>query len=154
MPRKFIDLTGKNFGRLMVIRRESPEGARHVQWQCMCDCGNYTVVSTENLINHAVVSCGCYKLEYLKRKQTPRPASKLRNNLTGMTFGKLKVLKRAEIRNPRYARNVYWECRCACGSLVTVRSTSLTSGRSRSCGCSRIKKKEVKNGQTDQRTAR
>jgi len=152
MPRKFIDLTGKTFGRLTVVRRESPEGGRHVIWQCLCQCGNYASVSTGNLLNRSVVSCGCYKQEYLKRKQGKKPANKLRNNLTGKTFGKLKVIKLAEISNPRCARHVYWECKCACGSLVIVRSSSLTAGKSRSCGCSRIKK-EKNNGPTDQPTA-
>lgn len=140
MPRKFIDLTGKVFGRLEVVRRESAEGARHVLWQCLCQCGNYTIVSTENLRNQSVISCGCYKRESLVQKRGKMPENKLRNNLTGKWFGRLKVLKRSEISNKRYARYVYWDCRCSCGNIVSVRSSSLTSGRSRSCGCSRIKK--------------
>ena len=82
MPRKFIDLTGKVFGRLEVVRRESAEGARHVLWQCLCQCGNYTIVSTENLRNQSVISCGCYKRESLVQKRGKMPENKLRNNLT------------------------------------------------------------------------
>jgi hypothetical protein len=30
---------------------------------------------------------------------------------------------------------VFWECRCECGQVVTVRQDSLRSGNTQSCGC-------------------
>jgi len=56
-----------------------------------------------------------------------RPAIDLR----GQQFGRLTVLERA----PPEGRNARWRVRCECGDERTVRSFSLRSGETRSCGC-------------------
>lgn len=53
-------------------------------------------------------------------------------DLTGQTFGRLTVLKRNG--NDR-DKTALWICECVCGNFVTVRSASLRSGKTRSCGC-------------------
>ena len=72
---RFRDLTGCNFGRLKVIRRGGdyiyPNGRRRPRWECLCSCGNTTVVSANNLIKGVTTSCGCFQTENmskLKRK--------------------------------------------------------------------------------------
>lgn len=72
---RFRDLTGCNFGRLKVIRRGGdyiyPNGRRRPRWECLCSCGNTTVVSANNLIKGVTTSCGCFQKENmskLKRK--------------------------------------------------------------------------------------
>jgi hypothetical protein len=30
-------------------------------WECLCDCGNLKVVSSDNLVNGGTKSCGCIK---------------------------------------------------------------------------------------------
>ena len=52
-------------------------------------------------------------------------------DLTGMKFGRLTVLERAENKGGK----TYWRCRCECGEEVTVYSHSLKSGATKSCGC-------------------
>lgn len=61
-------------------------------------------------------------------------------DLTGRTFGRLTVLGRAEdVREGIYNRTrVVFSCACSCGRVMSVRSHSLTSGRSQSCGCLRV----------------
>ena len=56
-------------------------------------------------------------------------------DLTGKRFGRWTVLELAEIK--RYGKNYhyYWRCRCDCGAERLVDKTSLTAGKSRSCGC-------------------
>lgn len=58
-----IDLTGKVFGKLTVLRedgvRTSPNGSRTLLWRCVCECGNETVVGASNLRTGATKSCGC-----------------------------------------------------------------------------------------------
>lgn len=56
---KFIDITGQKFNMLTVISRaeNAPNGV--ARWNCVCDCGNKTVVRGANLKNGAVKSCGC-----------------------------------------------------------------------------------------------
>lgn len=55
-------------------------------------------------------------------------------DLEGSTFGRLKVLGRADNRG----KHVQWECRCICGSTVVVSATHLNSGHTQSCGCFRL----------------
>lgn len=70
MP-SFVDLTGMRFGRL-VIKRRGPgiklNNARtRTSWHCLCDCGKTTCTSASSLRAGHVKSCGCLKLENLKR---------------------------------------------------------------------------------------
>ena len=53
-----LDLTGKRFGRLVVIsyKRES-------KWLCRCDCGNESLVRSDHLKSAATRSCGCLNVE-------------------------------------------------------------------------------------------
>ena len=55
---------------------------------------------------------------------------KLRKNLARRRFGKWKVIG-IQSRYP-----TVWLCECACGTRRGVLMPSLTSGHSRSCGCS------------------
>ncbi len=56
----------------------------------------------------------------------------LLNDLTGKKFGRLTVLKRAE--NTKYGKS-QWECLCDCGTQKTIIGSSLTQGKTHSCGC-------------------
>ena len=53
-------------------------------------------------------------------------------DLTGMQFGKLKVLNNAGKLD---GRHYYWNCQCDCGNTKVVLGSSLTSGNTKSCGC-------------------
>ena len=53
-------------------------------------------------------------------------------DLTGMKFGRLTVIERAENSKNRGAR---WLCQCDCGKKVIVRSSDLRNGQTVSCGC-------------------
>ena len=63
MP-SFKDLTNKRVSRLLVIRRY-PENNKfgQVQWECLCDCGNITIVGTSQLRPNRTTSCGCFQKE-------------------------------------------------------------------------------------------
>ena len=63
MPNRLIDLTGKRFGRLVVIRRAETDKNKAVRWICLCDCGNTKVVSGPHLRNGDTQSCGCLRRE-------------------------------------------------------------------------------------------
>ncbi len=61
MPR-FIDLTGKRFGRLTVVERANKPGeGPYTKWLCECDCGNKKIYTTAELRSKGVVSCGCWQ---------------------------------------------------------------------------------------------
>ena len=55
----FIDLTGKRFGYLTVIKRVANNQNGHVCWLCQCDCGNTHITITYNLTHGLCRSCGC-----------------------------------------------------------------------------------------------
>lgn len=64
---KLIDLSGKRFGRLLVIARVtdliSPKGKHKTQWLCRCDCGQLKVVRGDSLRGGLTLSCGCLNKE-------------------------------------------------------------------------------------------
>lgn len=69
---RFVDKTGKRYGRLLVVSRSDDlignDGKRYVMWKCVCDCGNVTYVRSSNLgVN--TTSCGCF-LKEVAGKQT------------------------------------------------------------------------------------
>lgn len=60
-------------------------------------------------------------------------------DLTGQTFGKWTVLSFACMRRT----HSLWRCQCTCGTISNnVSGVDMTSGRSKSCGCARGRKKE------------
>ena len=65
---------------------------------------------------------------------------------TGLRYGKLTVLQRAEdcIVGKR-KRKTRWVCECDCGKMITVTSDNLRSGHTISCGCAK-KGVHVKHG--------
>ncbi len=63
MGRKYIDLKGKRFGRLLVLDRNGVSNNGNVQWLCQCDCGNKTVVDNQSLKRNITKSCGCLAKE-------------------------------------------------------------------------------------------
>lgn len=56
------DLKGMRFGRLVCIRRsENRFKGDRVRWLCMCDCGKYVNVISDNLLRGSSTSCGCLR---------------------------------------------------------------------------------------------
>jgi hypothetical protein len=53
------DLTGKQFGRLLVLGREPFNKCKQSVWRCRCDCGEIRSVITQNLKDKRTTSCGC-----------------------------------------------------------------------------------------------
>lgn len=131
----FIDLTGQRFSRLTVVCRAedrlTPKGKRRAMWKCQCDCGNITLVQTNNLRSGQVRSCGC-----LQRENQGAVNSRRAKDLTGMKYGRLTVLKAGETRIMNNGNHVKtWICKCECGNIKEIIGYSLTSGHTKSCGC-------------------
>lgn len=60
----FNDLTGRRFGKLLVIKRLPENVGEKVAWFCQCDCGNTTHSTTDNLRNGKSMSCGCVRTKH------------------------------------------------------------------------------------------
>ena len=122
---KFIDLTGRRFGKLTVVERVGDTGST---WLCKCDCGREKKILGSNLRQGYTTSCGhCCKTE----------------DITGNRYGRLVVTKM--IYAPHASKCV---CMCDCGNETTVLATSLKSGFTKSCGCLQKEKASVTGKQT------
>jgi hypothetical protein len=57
------EIIGKRFNKLIVVKRMKDKrystGTIKKQYLCLCDCGNYKIVSSKCLYNKATGSCGC-----------------------------------------------------------------------------------------------
>ncbi len=60
-----------------------------------------------------------------------------RRDFTGDQFGKLTVISEATSISGRKR----WLCKCECGKEKVIYATNLISGSSKSCGCSKGRKK-------------
>lgn len=58
-----INLTGKKFNMLNVIRKSGKLQNKQTEWICQCDCGNITFVTTNRLLTGWTKSCGCRKIK-------------------------------------------------------------------------------------------
>lgn len=120
---KVIDLTGQQFGKLLVIERDfsKPKGVAY--WKCQCECGNIISVSGSHLRTGHTKSCGCL----------------VSKNLTGKIFGRLKVIAK-DNNNSNKNNGTYWICECECGNTCSIQGRRLLSGQTKSCGCLRKEK--------------
>lgn len=55
----------------------------------------------------------------------------LRLDITGHTYGRLRVIKSVPRRGP----GNWWKCQCTCGNVIYRNTSRLRAGRTRSCGC-------------------
>lgn len=55
-----IDMTGKRYGMVTVIKRANTHH-RRAYWVALCDCGNTTVISGTKLRRGHTKSCGCLR---------------------------------------------------------------------------------------------
>lgn len=116
---KYIDESGKTYGKLTVLQVSRKGESGEVYWDCVCNCGNKIVVRGAFLRKGKTTSCGCDKLPYIDE--------------TGKRYGKWWVI---QLSNKKGAYGqVYWDCVCECGNERQVLGTSLRSGHSSSCGC-------------------
>lgn len=76
MRGNFKDLTGKKFGKLLVVsltERRTPAGKR--LWECRCDCGGTAFAPSSDLNSGHTTSCGCNVSQHMKRVVTNRIAN-------------------------------------------------------------------------------
>lgn len=64
------DITGQRFGRLVAVNVAETNTGRGRLWKCVCDCGLSIRVHAENLLGGNTQSCGCRKLDLLRRRST------------------------------------------------------------------------------------
>ncbi len=115
------DLTGRRFGSLTVLYRMENRKKR-TQWMCRCDCGNQHPVTSLDLKQGNVKSCGCEKYAWTGGE-----------DLTGRRFDRVVALY--PVRKPHKGTSALWHCRCDCGREFDTAAYSLLTGATHSCGC-------------------
>jgi hypothetical protein len=65
---KLIVLTGKRFGRWLVIGEQPLIWNKETYWTCRCDCGTQRDVGAKDLRNGRSTSCGCLHSEQLAKR--------------------------------------------------------------------------------------
>lgn len=124
LSERMVDLTGKKFGRLTVIRLDHIN--KDTFFECLCDCGNKKIIRGYSLTMGDTTSCGCYQKEMASKSNYM--------NLSGKRFGKLIVLEDA---GRSIGGSSKWKCQCDCGNILIVGIGSLRCGHTKSCGCIR-----------------
>jgi len=123
---KFIDLTNKKFGKLVVVSRAANKN-KQTKWLCKCDCGKEKEIQASNLKNGVSKSCGCLRKELVK--------GKFFKDITGKRFGKLVAIRTCGLNKNG---SFIWEFKCDCGNLYYNTSTRAVTGHSNSCGCLKL----------------
>lgn len=74
---QFLDLTGRRFGRLLVLMRApNKSGVKNAMWLCRCDCGITKAMRGDTLKNRDARSCGCHAREVASHLLTTHGMSK------------------------------------------------------------------------------
>lgn len=139
--RNFIDITGRRFGRLIVLtidhKEQDSAGNTAYFWRCRCDCGNEIVVQGDVLKRGDTKSCGC-----LQAEQSAKRAKERLIDLQGKSFGLLTVIERVELDQSGNGLGI-WKCRCDCGNIKLAEGYFLRRGMITSCGCLKQSKLEL-----------
>lgn len=95
-----VDLTGRVFNRLTVIRRSGTK-RRYAVWECQCSCGAVTHVRSDQLFSGRSQSCGCYnydkgKIHGMSRSRVSGKAHPMYNSWQSMKA------RCSRSDNPRY----------------------------------------------------
>lgn len=115
------------------VRIEKKAGAI---WKFKCDCGKEVEKLAGSVKSGNVKSCGCINHKNI-----------IKNDLNGMRFGKLTVLKQEESKSGQKR----WLCQCDCGNFRIVYETKLLNNWIKTCCVDCIEKKVEKmviNGKT------
>lgn len=120
-----LDISGQRFGRLIAKRSAiRPVHLKNTQqyWECLCDCGRTTLVSSYALRHGHSKSCGCLRGLYI--------------DIANQRFGRLLVTGRGEDWKSRTGnKHIRWNWICDCGTTGRSTGNQLRAGRAKSCGC-------------------
>lgn len=87
---------------------------------CLCECGATFTARRCDVLSGRRKSCGCARFKH-------------KENLCGRKFHYLKV----ESYHSTCSQGRKWLCKCRCGKKVSVLTSKLINGHTKSCGCYR-----------------
>jgi hypothetical protein len=108
MIQKAVDMVGKKFGRLLVLKRAENDKYGNAFWVCQCECGNVVRVKGQSLRRGHTKSCGCLQREMAS-------ISGLKNHHLLRAF--IPWNKGISIKRPQYykqLKNMYYAMKQRC----------------------------------------
>jgi hypothetical protein len=64
------DLSGRQFGDLLIVKQLLRDEHGGQQYECLCACGNTCVAKRNVLVTSYKKSCGCLQKKLMKSKST------------------------------------------------------------------------------------
>lgn len=116
---KLVDLTGRRFGRLLVIGIYDRGKGGSIRWKCQCDCGNIIPVFKNTLLkdNGTIKSCGCVYADELRKE-------------IGKRKDHLEI-----VGVKQYGRKCRVVVKCDCGTVREMTLSQFNNPDKHSCGC-------------------
>ena len=126
MANRLRDLAKQRFGKLIAIKYIPSVNGSIAYWECLCDCGNTKLISSNSLTRGTTKSCGCLARELSSQRMFL--------DITDKVFNGWTVLKFSGIKYGQY----FWECQCSCEykTIKIINGSLLRSNKYKSCTCS------------------
>jgi hypothetical protein len=105
-PHNHLNLIGKQFSRLTVLREVGRSNCNGVVWECICECSKHVEVRSGNLRSGNTRSCGCLRDE-VKRTTRHQKHGHYRKRTMSPTYmswvaAKTRCSNKKVVEYPRY----------------------------------------------------
>ena len=81
--KNFKDLTGKKFGRLLVLSKDNNNKSKRIRFLCRCDCGNIISAQANHLVDGSIKNCiNCKITSKGEEKVSVKLLNRYKNNHT------------------------------------------------------------------------
>lgn len=104
MP-SLIDLTGRRFGRLVVVGQAGRDKHKKPLWDCLCDCGENRTILGNSLTREKTKSCGCFQSDVVTKMSTKHGHAKRGQESTEHIIWSLMIQR---CTNPNSTNYKYW----------------------------------------------
>src|SRR6516162_999318 len=98
---KLIDLTGKRFGRLLVLARADNRG-RRTMWRCRCVDGEERIIDGNHLRRGYTRSCGCFNREQAAARAFKHGHARVGQHSRAYRGWRYLLQRCRDPRNPNY----------------------------------------------------
>lgn len=136
--KKLVDIVGKTYGKLEVIKYIEKDKNGHHTWLCQCDCPRKKriPVTGGHLKSGHTTSCGCeHRVNAIKigARNLINGFNKKVNIKKGDVFNYLIAIKESNCR-PHGNRYIHWWFSCSCGEIVCKPKAWVINENTKSCG--------------------
>lgn len=97
-----LQLSGKKFGRLIVIEKSHVNSHQKTVYSCLCECGNFSEHVGSSISSGKIKSCGCLRREALAKQQKRIHGHSCRGSMSGTYRSWADMIKRCTNPNMKY----------------------------------------------------